>query len=221
MHGAYEHGAEEQVVHQLRVEVVAELARVHGPLHGGQHGDTAWRDHRALVLGPQLGVALHLREHVVQEYGGTLGQAARTHGFQQEAEVCEAFGAGDGGVGGFDVAQDVDEELLLAAPATVDGGLADARGAGDALDGQAGEGFTGLQELHDGVEDRPLGGGAAGAAAAGFGVLAVVLGPVPALGVFSPVLCLVLCVVLCVVLCRLHVGHLSPRRTPLVVRRSS
>ena len=75
---------------------------------------------------------------------------------------------GSARVGGFGGAHDVDEELLLAAPAAVDGGLADPGGAGDALDGQLGEGYAVLQELHHAFEDGAFHGRAAGPAPRGW-----------------------------------------------------
>src|SRR5690606_21940724 len=91
--------------------------------------------------------------HVVQDRRRPAGQSAQPQGLQEDDEVVADGDAGQFGIRWFGGPHHVDEQLLLAAPAAVDGGLADARGAGDALDGQLGEGHAVLQELHHALDD--------------------------------------------------------------------
>src|SRR5690606_36304076 len=90
--------------------------------------------------------------HVVQDRRRPAGQPAQQQGLQEDDEVVADGDAGHFGVRWFGGPHHVDEQLLLAAPAAVDGGLADARGAGDALDGQLGEGHAVLRELHHALD---------------------------------------------------------------------
>ncbi len=135
------------------------------------------RLHDGRVIGvPDPRAALHLGDDVVQQHRGAGHQAAPAQLLHQHHEIVAHRGAGQFGVRGFGGPYDVDEELLLAAPAAVDGGLADARGTGDALDGQLRERHAVLQQLQDALRDGPLHGLAAGAAPGGAVVPGVAVG---------------------------------------------
>ncbi len=166
--GADEHGADEHVVGQVQVDVRPDLAVLLSAAQHLQGHDAPGLYDARVVRRPDPGGRTssgRTRCAGSPRSGWTSPRRRRDSSSSRRgrrARRCRGVrGRGFGG------AYDVDEQFLLAAPAAVDGGLADPGRARDPLDGQLGEGHALLQELHHAFQDGAFHGFAARAAPGG------------------------------------------------------